>query len=58
MNPLTEDQIECRVEKMTDRADARFMGGEIDEPEYKAQLKEIDMWASDAYALAAQFKAS
>lgn len=48
---MTEDQIERRVEKMTDRLDARYMadGSAMTEAEYKAELKDIDDWAQTEY---------
>jgi uncharacterized membrane protein len=46
---MNEEQIEARVEKMTDRLDRRFMSGEIDQPEYDRSTREISKWADDQY---------
>lgn len=55
-----ENQIECRVEKMVDRLDRRFMNGAIEQAEYDREMVVIDKWAQqqiDALA-SAPFTAS
>lgn len=46
-----ELQIEIKVEKWTDRLDARYLADNstMTEVEYKAQLKAIGDWADQAY---------
>ena len=47
---MTEEQIEIRVEKMTDRLDAAFMsGGSMTQAEYDERIREIDAWAENEY---------
>ena len=55
MNGLSdhEYQVECKVERMTDRLDARYMRGELTEEEYRAEIKAIDAWANAQYDLQA-----
>lgn len=50
--PLTERDIECKVERMVDRLDARFMrdNSSMTEEEYKTAMKAIDTWAEQQYA--------
>jgi hypothetical protein len=51
---MNEHDIESRVERMTDRLDARFMSDHkskrITLAEYKDGLREIDDWAKEQYA--------
>jgi len=47
---MSEHEIECRVERMVDRLDARFMRGELSETEYRAEMERITKWADDEYA--------
>ena len=47
---MSEHEIECRVERMVDRLDARFMRGELSETEYRAEMKRITKWAETEYA--------
>jgi hypothetical protein len=42
---MTEDQIERRVEHMTDALDRRYMNSAMSEADYTAQLAKIDRWA-------------
>ena len=46
---MTEDQIERRVEAMTDRADAALTKGLLTTAAYEAEIKRIDAWAEDAW---------
>jgi len=41
--------IECKVEKMTDKADRLYMRGDITINEYKAMIKDIDEWANTQF---------
>jgi hypothetical protein len=50
---MTTEQIELRVEKTTDRIDARFMGGELTQEQYDAEMKALDAWAEEQYAMEA-----
>jgi uncharacterized membrane protein len=45
---MTEAQIEARVARWTDQADARYLAGQITDAEYRDQLDDIDTWATDA----------
>jgi len=47
---MSEHEIECRVERMVDRLDARFMRGELSEAEYRAEMERIKQWAEMEYA--------
>lgn len=47
---MNEHEIECRVERMVDRLDARFMRGELSETEYRAEMEQITKWAETEYA--------
>ena len=49
---MTEDQIECAVERKIDRLDARYMKGEISHDEYHAIMEQIYSWADNEYILA------
>jgi len=49
---MTEDQIERRVELMTDAVDARYMAGRLTETDYQRELREIDRWAERQLAVA------
>jgi hypothetical protein len=53
-NQMTEQQarenmIEIKVEKWTDRVDARFMAGKLTQSEYDTEIKAISDWADQAY---------
>ena len=45
-----ELQIEIKVEKWTDRVDARYMDGKLTTDEYRAEMKSISDWADMAYS--------
>ncbi len=49
---MTEDQIERRVEKMTDHLDHLFTSGAMARKEYDHAIRELDEWASAQYARA------
>ena len=49
ISAMTEDQIERRVERMVDRLDKQYMGGEITEKEYSLQMRLISSWADTMY---------
>lgn len=51
MSKLDETQIECAVERMTDRVDQRYMNGDFNEVVYKEKMREIDTWANSQYDL-------
>jgi hypothetical protein len=47
MQPLaysTEDQIERYAERMMDRADRKYLAGDLTEEDYAAQIDEINAW--------------
>ncbi len=46
----SEHDIECKVERMTDKVDARYMNGEYSDSQYREELAKIDSWAEDQYA--------
>jgi hypothetical protein len=46
---MTEEQIERRVEKQTDRIDRYFMNGDITREEYDERIKELSAWAEKQY---------
>lgn len=46
---LTEDQIETRVQRMTDNIDRRFMAGTIDQKQYDGEMKDLARWAEGQY---------
>lgn len=46
---MTEDQIERRVEQLTDRADAALMAGECGQAEYDTRIANISRWATEQY---------
>ena len=48
---MNVDQIEYRVEKMTDRADHAYMNNAMSTEEYEAEMKRINDWAESQYAL-------
>lgn len=47
---MSEHEIECRVERMVDRLDARYMRGELSDAEYRAEMERINQWAKMEYA--------
>lgn len=48
---MMEYQIECRIERMTDSADKRFMRGDMSQEEYDAEMKRISEWADLMYSM-------
>jgi hypothetical protein len=42
---MTEDQIERRVEKMTDSLDRQFLAGHISQKDYDHAMRELGQWA-------------
>ena len=46
---MDEYQIEVRVEKATDRIDARYMRGEMNEQEYREEIRALDNLANEQY---------
>ena len=49
MEPLTEDQIERRVEATIDRLDRQLMRHEITQEEYDREVSIVDSWAIQQY---------
>ena len=47
---LNEHLIECKVERMTDKVDARYMNGEYSDNQYREEIQKIDAWAESQYA--------
>lgn len=45
-NPMTEEQIERRVEKMVDHLDRVFLAGGMSQGDYDKAMRELDQWAS------------
>jgi hypothetical protein len=46
---MSEDQIERAVERKVDQLDQRYQTGQIDERQYDAEMKKIDLWANSMY---------
>jgi hypothetical protein len=46
---MTEDQIEQRVERMTDCADRLYMAGRVTDEQYRDMLADITAWADREY---------
>jgi len=42
---MTEDQIERRVESMTNAVDREYLSSNMTETNYRHRLKQIDDWA-------------
>ena len=51
IDAMTNDEymIECKVERMTDKIDARYMNGEYSDSQYREEMKKIDEWAESEY---------
>lgn len=43
--PLTEDQIERRVERMVDHLDAVYLAGGLTKKNYDHAMRELHQWA-------------
>lgn len=54
--PLTEDQIERRVEQLIDRLDARYSKGLVSDSSYEQEQKNINEWAYKEYLYAKRYK--
>lgn len=48
--PLTEEQIERRVERITDNADRRLMSGSLTQEAYGKEMADLNKWAEGQYA--------
>lgn len=46
---MTEDQIECRVERMTDHLDRVFLNGDMSQADYDKACIELSQWADSQY---------
>ena len=51
---MTEDQIECAVERHFNRLDARLMRGSLTQSQYDEEARQIDKWAQFQYEVAAR----
>ena len=49
MQPLTEDQIERRVQCAIDRLDRHLLSNQISQQQYDRDIVAIDKWASQQY---------
>lgn len=49
---MTAEQIERKVARMVDSADAAFMNRRSTQAEYDARMKEINKWADTEYSRA------
>ena len=49
MQPLTEDQIERRVQCAIDRLDRHLLSNQITQDQYDRDIVAIDKWASQQY---------
>jgi hypothetical protein len=54
---MTEEQVERRVELRTDALDKAFMEGLLNQMEYDAGIRGIDLWAERAFRVARAFPA-
>jgi len=45
VTPMTEDQIERKVERMIDRLDREYLSTPMSADTYKLRMKQIDEWA-------------
>lgn len=45
-----EYEIECAVERMTDRLDRRYMNCEFSDSQYHEEIHKIAAWAETQYA--------
>lgn len=45
---MTEHEIECAVERMTDAADHAYLTGAMTEAAYERRCREINEWAENA----------
>ena len=50
--PMTEDQIERRVEQLVDRLDARYNRGLVSDKSYRQEYENINEWAYKEYLYA------
>jgi hypothetical protein len=48
-NRLTEEQIERRVERLTDRWDSQLMAGHISQKQYDEEMRHVAKWAEQEY---------
>lgn len=46
-----EYRIECKVERMVDKIDARYMNGELSDSQYHEEMRAIDAWAESQYKM-------
>jgi hypothetical protein len=46
---MTEEQIECSVERRINAIDKSFLTGAIGQAEYDRLIKSVDAWASAQY---------
>lgn len=46
-----EYRIECKVERMTDKLDSRYMNGELSDSQYHEEMRAIDSWAESQYKM-------
>lgn len=46
---MTEDQIERAVERMIDKADKKFLSGEMTDTEYDMEISIINRWSKEEY---------
>jgi len=49
---MTEYQIECRVERLTDKLDRQYMAGKITGEQYEQETRGIANWANHEYKMA------
>jgi hypothetical protein len=51
---MTEEEIERRVERMTDNLDRLFLRGAVSHKAYSTSMKELHQWAEAKYREAKQ----
>lgn len=49
MEPLSESEIEIRVERKIDKLDRQLMAHKITQEEYDHEIVIVDKWASQQY---------
>lgn len=48
---MTEDEIEWRVERMTDHLDRLLMSGQMTQRDYDIAMRDLNAWSEHAWRL-------
>jgi hypothetical protein len=54
--PLTEEQIERKVEIQIDRLDRHLLSNQITQEQYDRDIMALDTWATQQYAFTKSFQ--